>query len=112
MAPRIYYSSYPSVPLHTRSIFTHLLSVDPNNGKIGGFPAQEKVFVDAATGISISRQDLRTLSLKFGYGLRHDPRVKAQRGDVVLVFSPNSLQYPVYILGGELLPCFFHPNLS
>ncbi|KAJ3923799.1 AMP binding protein [Lentinula edodes] len=99
MAPRIYYSSYPSVPLHTRSIFTHLLSVDPNNGKIGGFPAQEKVFVDAATGISISRQDLRTLSLKFGYGLRHDPRVKAQRGDVVLVFSPNSLQYPVYILG-------------
>ncbi|KAJ3896403.1 AMP binding protein [Lentinula edodes] len=99
MAPRIYYSSYPSVPLHTRSIFSHLLSVDPNNGKIGGFPAQEKVFVDAATGISISRQDLRTLSLKFGYGLRHDPRVKAQRGDVVLVFSPNSLQYPVYILG-------------
>ncbi|KAJ4496672.1 AMP binding protein [Lentinula lateritia] len=99
MAPRIYYSSYPSVPLHTRSIFTHLLSVDPSNGNIGGFPAQEKVFVDAATGISISRRDLRTLSLKFGYGLRHDPRVKARRGDVVLVFSPNSLQYPVYILG-------------
>ncbi|KAJ3857742.1 AMP binding protein [Lentinula lateritia] len=99
MAPRIYYSSYPSVPLLNRSIFTHLLSVDPNTGKIGGFPAQEKVFVDAATGISISRQDLRTLSLKFGYGLKHNPRVKAQRGDVVLVFSPNSLQYPVYILG-------------
>ncbi|KAJ4487169.1 AMP binding protein [Lentinula edodes] len=99
MGPRIYDSSYPSVPLLTRSIFTHLLSVDPNTGKIGGFPAQEKVFVDAVTGISISRQDLRTLSLKFGYGLRHDPRVKARRGDVVLVFSPNSLQYPVYILG-------------
>ncbi|GAV99220.1 amp binding protein [Lentinula edodes] len=64
------------------------------------------VFLLSITGSRIGcehgprfRQDLRTLSLKFGYGLRHDPRVKAQRGDVVLVFSPNSLQYPVYILG-------------
>ncbi|KAJ3980740.1 AMP binding protein [Lentinula detonsa] len=99
MTPRIYTSSYPSVPLLARSIFTHLLSVGPNPGKIGGYPAQEKVFVDAASGTSITRQDLRTLSLKFAYGLRQDPRVKAKRGDVVLVYSPNSVAYPVYILG-------------
>ncbi|KAJ3772762.1 AMP binding protein [Lentinula raphanica] len=99
MAPRIFTSSYPSVPLLTRSIFTHLLSVDQNSGKIGGYPAQDAVFVDAYSGTSITRQNLRALSLKFGYGLRQDPRVKAKRGDVLLVYSPNSLAYPVYVLG-------------
>ncbi|KAJ3844351.1 AMP binding protein [Lentinula raphanica] len=99
MAPRIFTSSYPSVPLLTRSIFTHLLSVDQNSGKIGGYPAQDAVFVDAYSGTSITRQNLRALSLKFGYGLRQDSRVKAKRGDVLLVYSPNSLAYPVYVLG-------------
>ncbi|KIK61143.1 hypothetical protein GYMLUDRAFT_43231 [Collybiopsis luxurians FD-317 M1] len=100
MSPRIYASSYPSVPLKSGSIFTHLLSVDSNNdGLIGGFPGQEKVFVDAATGTALTRRQFRSLALRFGYGLRHDSRINARRGDTILIFSPNSLAYPVLLLG-------------
>ncbi|KAF9075582.1 AMP binding protein [Rhodocollybia butyracea] len=99
MSPRIYTSPYPSFPLESRSIFTHLLSVDPSNSKVGGFPAQGKAFIDAASGNTITRAELRSLALRFGYGLRHDSRIKAKRGDTVMLYCPNSLAYPVLLFG-------------
>ncbi|KAF5384518.1 hypothetical protein D9757_006442 [Collybiopsis confluens] len=113
MAPRIYTSPCPPVPLFSRSIFTHLLSIDSKNDNlIGGYPAPETLFIDAATGTSLTRHQFRSLALKFGYGLTHDSRVKAQRGDTIMVYSPNSLAYPVFVLGGKWLKISALPAIA
>jgi 4-coumarate--CoA ligase len=102
MSSRIYTSPYPPLSLVSRSIFTDLLSesVNPKNGNlVGGFSAQRRAFIDATTGTSLNRRELRNLALALGFGLKHDSRIKAKRGDTILIFSPNSLAYPVILLG-------------
>ncbi|KAH9048035.1 AMP binding protein [Lactarius hengduanensis] len=58
-------------------------------------------FVEAATGRVLSRADLRKLSLEFAYGIRTrlPQGNRLFRGDTAMIFSPNSLAWPVAILG-------------
>ncbi|KAF7326086.1 4-coumarate--CoA ligase-like 7 [Mycena kentingensis (nom. inval.)] len=110
MSPRIYSSPYPARPIPRTSTFTFLLSASSRDSErdghskseayIGNFPATRTAFVDAQTGTSITRGQLRAMALAFGYGLqaRFSP-VGARRGDTVLVFSPNSLAWPVVLFG-------------
>ncbi|RDB25422.1 4-coumarate--CoA ligase-like 7 [Hypsizygus marmoreus] len=100
MAPRIYTSPVPSVPLVSTSVFTHLFaspSGDPNT--IGGYPGSAKAFIDAETGTTLTRAQTKNLALSLGYGLRNHPNTGARRGDVVLVYSPNSLSWPILLFG-------------
>lgn len=91
---RIYPSSGPSVPIASRSAFTHLLSQHGN--LVGGFDTSLPAYIDAESGTKLSRGQVRSLSLSFGHGLRS---YGAKRGDTILVSSPNCLAYPVIILG-------------
>lgn len=100
MAPTIYTSPVPSVPVASRSIFTHLFSSpsnDPNT--IGGCPASAAAFVDAASGTVITRGQLKLLALKLGYGICNHPTTASRRGDTVLIYSQNTLSWPVVLFG-------------
>ncbi|KAJ7727010.1 AMP binding protein [Mycena maculata] len=100
MSPTIYKSSYPDVTIPKTSIFTHVFA-SRRPGDIGGFPGSTKAFTDAASGTCITRQQLLDLSLRFGHGLRNHPRTSssAKRGDTILIYSPNSLAWPVVLFG-------------
>ncbi|KAK0498257.1 AMP binding protein [Armillaria luteobubalina] len=91
---KTYPSLAPSVPIFSHSIFTHLLTKDGE--LIGGHAPELPAFTDAPSGTTITRRQLRDFSLALGHGLKS---LGAQRGDTVLVFSPNSLNYPVLLLG-------------
>ncbi|KAF7378232.1 4-coumarate--CoA ligase-like 7 [Mycena sanguinolenta] len=100
MAPRIYTSDLPALPIVSTSIFTRIFAARAP-GDIGGFPGSQSAFVDGQTGISLTRAELLNLALSFGYGLQHHPTLTAftPRGATVLIFSPNSLAWPVVIFG-------------
>jgi len=103
MSPTIYTSQVPSVPLPTSSIFTHLFETDPSTGYIGGYPCSSPAFIDASTSTTLTRSTLKSLSLSLGYGLTtsHSPSQlqKLTKGDTVMIFSPNSLAWPIVLFG-------------
>lgn len=91
----IYASSVPPVPLPSQSIFSHVFA---DVGTTPDYPA----FVDAVSSATLTRRTLRALALRFGHGLTHHPRLlglQLKRGDTVCVFSPNSIEWPVVVLG-------------
>ncbi|KAJ7196467.1 AMP binding protein [Mycena pura] len=98
MSPRIYTSPYPDIPLPRTSVFTHIFA-SRRPGDVGGFPGARKAFIDAASGAYITRAQLLDLALAFAHGLRTHPDTRASRGDTVLIFSPNSLAWPVVLFG-------------
>ncbi|KAJ7108778.1 AMP binding protein [Mycena epipterygia] len=100
MAPRIYTSHIPDVPILNTSIFTRLFS-SRGPGDVGGFPGSMRAFVDAASGVVLTRAQLKNLALSFAYGLRDHPTTLpfVKRGDTVLIYSPNSLAWPVVLFG-------------
>lgn len=93
----IYRSNIPSVEIPDCSIYTHVFS------SINSYPSSTPAFVDAETGTTITRADLHRLTLELGWGLRNElsklggPALT--RGDTVMVFSPNSIVYPVMLFG-------------
>ncbi|KAJ7735767.1 AMP binding protein [Mycena metata] len=100
MAPRIYTSHIPDVPISNMSIFTRLFSARAP-GDVGGFPGSFKAYIDAASGATITRAEVKNLALSFAYGLRDHPTTRqfAKRGDTLLIYSPNSLAWPVVLFG-------------
>ncbi|KAF7319145.1 AMP binding protein [Mycena chlorophos] len=103
--PRVYTSPAAPVPIVNRSIFTHLLGDRGTNaasGNVGDFPANSLAFIDAKTGTSYTRGQLKHFCLSLAYGLRNHPTTApfAKRGDTVLIFSPNSIAWPVLLHGG------------
>ncbi|KAJ7912038.1 AMP binding protein [Mycena leptocephala] len=100
MGPRIYTSDLPDAPIIHTSIFTRLFA-SQGPGDIGGYPESKTAFIDAGTRISITRAELLTLYLSFGYGIRDHPATApfATHGATVLICSPNSLAWPVVLLG-------------
>ncbi|KAJ6557879.1 AMP binding protein [Mycena capillaripes] len=100
MSPTIYTSPYPDVRIPKTSVFTHIFA-SRGPGDVGGFPGTRRAFIDAASGAYITRAQLLDLSLSFGHGLRNHPntKVSAKRGDTVLIYSPNSLAWPVVLFG-------------
>jgi 4-coumarate--CoA ligase len=75
---RIYKSSYPDYVIPRQSVVSKLFSADsPYDDSL---PA----FIEAATGRTLSRGDIKDLSLRLGYGVRNS--LKAHRGDTVMIF--------------------------
>ncbi|KAG1740860.1 AMP binding protein [Suillus paluster] len=100
MTDIIYTSSYPSVPLCRRSIFTHLLGVSPSSpGTVGGFPASSPAFIDALSGATISRGTLRLYALQLAFSFHNLPEPLENRTKTILIFSPNSITWPVMMFG-------------
>ncbi|KAJ7502923.1 AMP binding protein [Mycena galericulata] len=102
MAPRIYTSPFPDQPILATSIFTRLFAPRADqSADVGGFPGSLNAFIDASSGACITRSQLVHLSLSFAYGLKHHPNTSpfAKRGDTVLIYSPNSLAWPVVLFG-------------
>ncbi|CAK5262082.1 unnamed protein product [Mycena citricolor] len=93
----IYTSPAPSVPVVSTSVFTHILSLDARTGDVGGFPGAKPAFIDADTGTTVTRVQLRQLALEFAFGMR--TRAGARRDDVVMIYSPNALAWPVVLFG-------------
>ncbi|KAH7910994.1 AMP binding protein [Hygrophoropsis aurantiaca] len=103
MSDIIYTSPYPTVHLPRQSIFTYLLGADPTSpGKIGCYPAAATAFIDAATGTTLTREALRSYALQFAHSLisppapLHNPK---ESEPTLLIFSPNSLAWPILLLG-------------
>lgn len=102
-------SSLPPIPLSRRSIFTHLLGTSPTTPHlVGGFPVSSPAFIDAATGVTISRGQLRSFALQLAHSLinlpeplRHQPNGTTTTRPTVLIFSPNSIVWPIMALGAS-----------
>lgn len=99
MSPPIYKSSHPDVSVPTCSIFTYLLSSD-SKGNIGGFPGHFPAFIDAESGSTLTRSTLRALSLSLAYSLINGhTATPLKKGDTILLFSPNSITFPLVLFG-------------
>ncbi|EUC55217.1 4-coumarate-CoA ligase [Rhizoctonia solani AG-3 Rhs1AP] len=91
MSPRIYKSAYPDCIIPRESVFSKLFPKKPE------FDEALPAFIDAVNGRTLSRGDVKDLSLRLAYGLQHTLGIK--RGETVMIFSPNSLVWPVAMLG-------------
>ena len=98
--PRIYTSTVPSVPVLSTSIFTRLFS-SPDPNTIGGYPASATAFIDSDSGITLTRAQTKHLALSLAYGLHNHPTTLAQRGDVIMIFAPNSLSWPIVLFASS-----------
>lgn len=65
----------------------------------GPFTVASPAYIDASTSETLSHEDLRSQALRLGHALRNVLRL--QRGDVVLLYGPNSLAYPVAFFGAQ-----------
>lgn len=97
---KIYTSPHAPVPVRNESIYTNLAVTRFND-----FPQELPAFIDGATGRVISRGDWLQLTHEMAWGLRHEflrlGGVRSlQRGDVAMIFSPNSIAWPVMLFGG------------
>jgi len=102
MSHPIYKSSFSFVQIPDCSIFTHLFNSPTfSPSHIGNVPGSTPAFIDADSGITLSRSTLKSLSLSLGYGLTQTsiPGAKLKKGDVIMIFSPNSITWPVVLFG-------------
>ena len=96
----IYRSPIPDVTIPNESLFTFIFE-----GKVDAeIPPTMPAFIDAPTGRTITRAELKTACLSLGWGLRNVfanklGGVEITRGSTVLIFSPNSLAWPVALFG-------------
>ena len=96
----IHRSPIPDVAIPDESLFTFLFE-----GKVDReIPGTTPAFIDAPTGRSITRSELKIASLSLGWGLRNVfvkklGGVEITRGDTVMIFSPNSFAWPFALLG-------------
>ena len=96
--------STSSLPPPGTTTFDHILpppSLSPHN-------PNSPAFIDGITGHTITRQSLRRDSLRLSHALcsqsfsRHD---KTKREPVIMIFSPNSMDYPILFLGAQAAGC-------
>lgn len=98
MTPTIYTSPFPPVALARSSIWSFLFADD-------NFPAaaDSPAYTDADSGNSLTRGQTRHLTLAFAWGLRNHLHAmggpELARGDTILIFSPNSIAWPVMLFG-------------
>ncbi|QRV92769.1 AMP binding enzyme [Ceratobasidium sp. AG-Ba] len=88
---RVYRSFYPDYVIPRQSVFSKLFPKQPL------FDESLPAFIDAVDGRTLSRRDVKDYSLRFAHGLRNVLQTK--RGDTVMIFSPNSLFWPIAMLG-------------
>lgn len=77
-SPRIYKSAYPDYVIPRQSVYTKLFP------KETWFDESLPAYIDAATGRTFSRGDVRHLSLCVGAGVRNV--LKRKKGDTVMIF--------------------------
>lgn len=99
MPPRTYTSHWPSLPIVDESIFTHLLSSSADGSSVGKFSASLPLFIDAPTGTTLTRGQVRTFALSLAHGLRTYPHDTLCRGNTILIYSPNCLAWPIVLFG-------------
>ena len=95
-------SPHPNVPLFRRSIFTHLLGTSSDAPHlVGGFPATSPAFIDATTGTILTRGAVRSYALQLAYSLHNPPTplTYPPRPPTILIFSPNSIVWPILLHG-------------
>lgn len=100
MAPQTIYhtTSLPSASLVNTSVWTFLFRDDR-------YPlaANDPAFIDAATRESVTRRELKYLTLALAHGLTHRLEAlggpKLRPGATVLIFSPNTIHFPVLLFG-------------
>ena len=96
----IYRSPIPDIDLPDESLFTFLFE-----GKVDReIPGTIPLFIDGPTGRSITRSEFKTACLSLGWGLTNVfPKklggVEITRGEVVMIFSPNSFAWPFALFG-------------
>ena len=96
----IYRSPIPDVTVPDESLFTFIFE-----GKVDReIPGTTPAFIDAPTGRTVTRAELKTACLSLGWGLRNVfanklGGVELARGDTVLIFSPNSFAWPFALFG-------------
>ncbi|GAA5897590.1 hypothetical protein JCM6882_003526 [Rhodosporidiobolus microsporus] len=89
----VYTSPWPEVELPECSVWEKIWS-NPQ-----GQEDEATAVLDATTGQTLSRLELRTLAQRLAHGLRDTARLSP--GDVVCLFSPNSLDYPTIVLATQ-----------
>jgi len=85
----IYTSPIRTVHITKQSLYTTVFSRKHDPSMIA--------YIDAPTGRTLSRKDLRDLTLQLAHGVRTQHGLR--RGDTALIFSPNSLPWPVLHYG-------------
>ncbi|CAE6350170.1 unnamed protein product [Rhizoctonia solani] len=88
---RIYKSQYPDYVIPRQSIVSKLFPKESPYSD--SFPA----FIEAATGLTLSRGDIKDLTFRIASGVRNVLGTK--RGDTVMVFCPNSIAWPFTLFG-------------
>ena len=95
---RIYKSNVPDQPIAEESIFTNLFVTRFNQ-----YPTTHPAYIDPSSGFTITRGELKQLALSAAWGLRHEfgklSGIPLSRGDTVMIFSPNSIAWPVMLHG-------------
>ncbi|EEP82863.1 conserved hypothetical protein [Uncinocarpus reesii 1704] len=85
-------SHYPRVDIPDVDIWTLIF-----NQKNRAFPDDKIIYQDADTGRSYTYEQVRSTALEFGKGLKANWGWK--KGDVLAIFSPNSIDIPPVIWG-------------
>lgn len=86
-------SLYPDIQLSDKDIYSFLFK----RGKVP-FPASNVIYQDGDNpSRKYSYNDVAKLSLQFGQGLKS--RFNIQQNDVIALFTPNDIDYPVVTFG-------------
>ncbi|CAE6536844.1 unnamed protein product [Rhizoctonia solani] len=88
---RIYKSQYPDYVIPRQSVVSNLFRGE--SPYADSLPA----FIEAATGLTLSRGDVKDLTFRVASGVRNVLGTK--RGDTVMIFSPNSIAWPFTLFG-------------
>ena len=96
----IYRSHIPDLTIPDESLFTFLFEGKADRE----VPGTTTAFTDAPTGRSTTRSELKAAFLSLGWGLRNVLAnrlggIELTRGDTVMIFSPNSLAWPLALFG-------------
>ncbi|CAE6427281.1 unnamed protein product [Rhizoctonia solani] len=88
---RIYKSQYPEYALPRQSVISNLFPAE--SPYADSLPA----FIEAATGLTLSRGDIKDLTFRVASGVRKVLGTK--RGETVMIFCPNSIAWPFTLFG-------------
>jgi 4-coumarate--CoA ligase len=107
MTPRVYapFTGWPGSP--PNKPYTNLFSYAFPPAGDDPHPHTVPAFIDGRTGMTLTRGDVRRLTLDLGFGLAKVlPHVvlpgwdgRLERGDVVLIVSPNTISFPIVLYG-------------
>ncbi|QRV92780.1 AMP binding enzyme [Ceratobasidium sp. AG-Ba] len=91
-APRVYRSRYPDYAIPRQSVYSKLFPKQPL------YDESSPAYIEATTGRTLTRGDVRDMSLKVACGIRN--LLKTKKGDFSSEFySPNSLTWPLVLFG-------------